>query len=153
MLKNICLYQFASCYVKGGQEEKEDEDIPVPSSDILLVIDNDDYLGEEFLPKSITLTNGELMKLRKSAKIVSFPVVGNSIKTEVKLYRRHFHEAQVVGLEEVLYQELDNFAEIIEDKPLTKIETVKMRLNFPIASINYDLYSGEDFVHVKFGST
>ena len=90
---------------------------------------------------------------RKSAKIVSFPVAGNLIETEVKLFRRHSDEAQVVGLEEQLYQEVDDFPEIIEDKPLTKIETVKMRLNFPIASINYDLYSDEDFVYVKFDST
>ena len=158
----MCCYQFLSSYHKSterlsDQGGDELEEANLPGEEQLLAVSNDDWLGDEVIPGSIKLINGEVYVRRKVACVVSYPVndLDQIVASEVLLFRHHVIADKFTELDKDQFAQLHCqrdvfYDEIVDGKPLTKIETIKMRLPKVVASVNYDLSSDREFVKLYF---
>ena len=158
----MCLYQFLSSYRKSTESVSDQggdelEDANLHGEEQLLAVSNDDWLGDEVIPDCIKLTNGEVYVRRKVACVISYPVNDQDqiVASEVILFRHHVIADKFTELDKDQFAQLHRqrdvfYDEIVDGKPLTKIETIKMRLPKVAASVNYDLSSDSEFVKLYF---
>ena len=154
ILKLLILMQFAMNYnlatpaqqAKHRQKYKTQDQIP--KSKIRVAVTNDDNHGEEiFLPTSILLKNGTFMTMNKKPVIVQVPCLTTEHEkqySDLLLYTPWSSDENQLGeaLADMvvcsnMHAGMDKNPKIGPDgKPMTKIETVRARLNMPSSSGN-----------------
>lgn len=147
ILKLLVLAQFVMNYVKATPSQsvylkrkfKTQEEIPKSSVPIAVSNDDHDPAEELFLPTKILLRNGSFMiKTRKPSLIQTpkFNVEHNQEYSDLLLYSPWSSEGQDLGdaLDDMavcsnMHGRMDRNPEVVNSICLTKIETIKSRLN------------------------
>lgn len=157
------LIDFLAWYRKPDQDIEDIEDNADDADDEgpkpIMAVSNDDWDGtKNELPLKIELEDGEVFVRRNRRKVVSFPLARDN---EEKLYQDlvlfHYHktreELENLTVDEIqnLYDDVDIFPELHSSgRPLTKIETVKMRANPAMFDWNEESDLVTEFVKLYF---
>ena len=147
----LTCWQFLSEFFKSGfnnpdeveEEANMDREIDEEAFAVgrQIAVCNDHNYGDLKLPNKIILTNDVVYQRRKTVpKIVAYPYFDKTsdeyLLREMQLYRPHerdmFTGISSEGLH-MLFKQKDRDPECFKGRPLTKIETIKLRLN-PILS-------------------
>ena len=165
----LTCWQFLSEFFKSGFDnaaEVEDEtnldrEIDEDSEETFAVgrqiaVCNDHNYGDLKLPDKIILTNNVVYQRRKTVpKIIAYPYFDKAsdeyLLREMQLYRPHerdmFTGISSEGLH-MLFKQKDDDPEYFKGRPLTKIETIKLRLNPILSDFDPDSELGCDNIKV-----
>ena len=143
-LEKICLFQFVSSYrkLRSSQADLDSDDEEEENAcEVHMAVDNDDWDINTILPKKVRIPTGEIYVYR-SPRVVSYKRSEDRCRPEVILFRHHRRAQTFLELNDNsvtrIHEECDIFPEYVGEIKLTKVETVKRRLEF------FNFYSFED---------
>ena len=159
----MCPFDFLQWYKKMGFIDVEENEAPLEEHEApLIAISEDDWSDQDLvLPKQIVLTNGESFVRRNMRKVLSFPIYDSEdnekqMFTDIVLFKhsKSFDELKNLTSEQIqfIFNEKDVFPLLNGlGMPLSKIDTIKLRLNSTMCDVKYNLSDCEaEFVKIYF---